>query len=61
FSQVFSDTRTDLTQPSSRQSNPSSALCKTPPTLPPGLLGVDFGEPTVPNEKDNAVIEDLAI
>jgi hypothetical protein len=27
------------------------------PTLPPGLLGLDVGEPTVPNRKDRDIFE----
>jgi hypothetical protein len=32
-----------------------------PPTLPPGFLGVDSGEPTVPNRKDCSAIACLLI
>src|SRR3990172_8092148 len=42
-------TRTDCTQPSSRAISPRSAECWIAPTEPPGLAGVERGDPTVPN------------
>src|SRR5947207_960198 len=44
-------TRTDCTQASSSAPKPSSAVRAIPPTVPPGFLGVEVGEPTVPKRK----------
>src|SRR3972149_7614677 len=55
--QVSSVTRTARTQPSSRLNKPSSAQRRTPPTLPPGFLGVERGEPTVPKRKESGDIK----
>jgi hypothetical protein len=54
--QVASLTRTDRTQPSSKASKASECSWMIAPTLPPGLLGVEVGAPTVPNRKVASVI-----
>src|SRR3989304_1730824 len=57
--QDSSVTRTARTQPSSKLNKPSSAQRRIPPTLPPGFLGVERGEPTVPNRKESVDIKIL--
>jgi hypothetical protein len=54
--QVSGDTLTDWTQPNSRAFNFIAAIWLTAPTLPPGLAGVDFGEPTVPKRNEEIVM-----
>jgi hypothetical protein len=54
--QVSGETRTDCTQPSSSAFKFKAAIWETAPTLPPGLAGVDFGDPTVPKRKDDLPI-----
>src|SRR3990172_12007759 len=54
--QVSFVTRTDCTQPSSRAISPRSAECWTAPTEPPGLGGVERGDPTVPKTKPDILV-----
>jgi hypothetical protein len=50
-----------LTHPSSRAFKQSSRIRKIAPTLPPGFLGVECGDPTVPNAKGSVLTSNLIL